>query len=220
MPAPSYNGQFATDANFAADGDSWSGSPTKVDPGAGRKAEGFEPDTLPAEWLNWMLNNHGEWLVWLTSLTSGSKVIQISAVDAQWEGSDFTFSGVSGITAAAGGDPAIWDLSKHVPDGASITRVDVLTNPSAGTTEAEIWQVARNFTVPATPTATKVVGSSGATQNIAGMASSGAGTQTIGTGGSLTPLTVDKDAESWILRVTPASATDIIYGVRLSVTFP
>lgn len=80
MPAPATSPQFATDANFAADGDSWSGSPTKLDPGVGRRAEGFEPDTLPAEWLNYMINLHGEWIKWHEDelLGSATRTIRLS----------------------------------------------------------------------------------------------------------------------------------------------
>lgn len=46
---------WASDANFASPGKPWDGEPTKVEPDAGRKAEGFEPGyTIPADWLNWL----------------------------------------------------------------------------------------------------------------------------------------------------------------------
>lgn len=46
------------------DGDTWGGDSNKVDFGAGRRAEGFEPDLLPAEYLNWQLNLLGAWIDW------------------------------------------------------------------------------------------------------------------------------------------------------------
>ena len=56
---------FATAGTFPLDGDDWEGDPVRVDPSAPRRAEGFEPDTLPAEWLNHMLGTHGDWLDYL-----------------------------------------------------------------------------------------------------------------------------------------------------------
>lgn len=65
MPAPTDSPLFATASTFTADGDTWGSSPNRVDPGAGRIAEGFEPTRLPAEWLNWILHTHGSWSAWL-----------------------------------------------------------------------------------------------------------------------------------------------------------
>lgn len=80
MPPPVISPRFATDTNFAADGDSWSGAATKLDPGAGRRAEGYEPDTLPAEWINFMTNLHGEWIKYLDDelLGSAARTIRLS----------------------------------------------------------------------------------------------------------------------------------------------
>jgi len=87
MAAPAVAPTFATDANYPADGDPWASDPTKVDPGSSRRAEGFEPDVLPAEWLNYMLNNHGAWLSYLAGLRGGVTAIDLTApasVDATW----------------------------------------------------------------------------------------------------------------------------------------
>jgi hypothetical protein len=55
---------WATDANFDSPGKPWDGSPTKTEPGSGRKAEGFEPGyTIPADWLNWLDDNRRARLV-------------------------------------------------------------------------------------------------------------------------------------------------------------
>lgn len=48
---------FANDANFSTGTNI--GDPTKVAPSSARIAEGFTPDQLPAEWLNWVLNYLG-----------------------------------------------------------------------------------------------------------------------------------------------------------------
>ncbi|AKF08677.1 hypothetical protein DB32_005826 [Sandaracinus amylolyticus] len=48
------------------DGDPHGGTPTRVDPGAPRRTEGFEPgQVLDAEALNFVFGNHGDWLAWL-----------------------------------------------------------------------------------------------------------------------------------------------------------
>lgn len=47
---------FATDPNFPAGSDPWSGTPTRVAPSAGQLAAGFAPATqVPAQHLNWIL---------------------------------------------------------------------------------------------------------------------------------------------------------------------
>lgn len=54
---------WSSDVNFPAGADSWNATPTKVDPGAAQVAAGHEPEDMPpAQWLNWLLNNHGQWL--------------------------------------------------------------------------------------------------------------------------------------------------------------
>jgi hypothetical protein len=48
---------WASDTNYSAGADPWSGTATKVDPGSGRFAQGWRPsDTLPAQHLNYHLN--------------------------------------------------------------------------------------------------------------------------------------------------------------------
>ena len=65
MPAPTDSPEFATDAAYASDGDAWSGTPPRVDPGVAIREEGFEPGILPAEWLNHVLGVHGDWITYL-----------------------------------------------------------------------------------------------------------------------------------------------------------
>lgn len=66
MSAPSDLPDWATDPNFPAGTDPWSGQPNKVMPSGGRIAEGFDPlERPPAEWFNWILNNHGAWIDFL-----------------------------------------------------------------------------------------------------------------------------------------------------------
>lgn len=70
MAAPNIDTRFAGNATYGGT-DPWSGDPTKVDPGTPRKAEGFVPDKLPAEWLNWLLNAIGAWIYWIAGRLGG-----------------------------------------------------------------------------------------------------------------------------------------------------
>lgn len=61
LPSP----QFATDVNYPAGGDPWSGQPNKVDP-ATLAQTGFIPATyLASEHVNYELGNHGDWINFL-----------------------------------------------------------------------------------------------------------------------------------------------------------
>jgi hypothetical protein len=56
MPFNAIN--WATDVNYPAGADTWSGTPTKVAPSAGVQADGFAPrDRPPAQWINWLFNS-------------------------------------------------------------------------------------------------------------------------------------------------------------------
>jgi len=69
MARPTDGPLFATDTNFAADGDPWSSTPTRVDPGASRTAEGYEPgNLLPAQWLNHRLGVQGDWASYFSTV--------------------------------------------------------------------------------------------------------------------------------------------------------
>lgn len=66
MPKPSTAFTWATDATFVAPGEDWDGEANKVAPTAGRRAEGYEPNMrVPADELNDILNDIGEWITWL-----------------------------------------------------------------------------------------------------------------------------------------------------------
>ena len=62
MTIPATSPLFATVGTYPIDGDAWEGDPVRVDPGASRRAEGWEPDTFPAEWANFMTGLHGDWI--------------------------------------------------------------------------------------------------------------------------------------------------------------
>lgn len=68
MARPTDAPDWATDVNFPAGGDPWSGQPNKVTPSAGEVQVGFEPKQRPpAEFHNYIWNNHGQWINYLSS---------------------------------------------------------------------------------------------------------------------------------------------------------
>lgn len=60
---------WATTTNYSAGSDPWSGNPTKSSPSGGVIAVGFTPQQyVPAQWMNYIMNNHGDWLKYLQFL--------------------------------------------------------------------------------------------------------------------------------------------------------
>lgn len=68
MPAPSTTLEWATDANYPAGSDAWSGTPTGVEPSSGEKGTGFVPaERPPAQFFNWFMHLAGLWVQWLAA---------------------------------------------------------------------------------------------------------------------------------------------------------
>lgn len=66
MGHPQANPEWATNATYSSPGDPWDGDPTKVEPPAGKTAEGWEPtEEPPAEFLNDWQNKVGQILDYL-----------------------------------------------------------------------------------------------------------------------------------------------------------
>ncbi len=60
MPQPQGSAEWAANANYASPGDPWDGNPTKVQPPAGKTAEGWEPtEEVAAQFLNDWQNRAG-----------------------------------------------------------------------------------------------------------------------------------------------------------------
>lgn len=67
MSRPSKSPTWATDANYSSGVDS--GTPTRVDPGAGYRGQGFLPnEEVPAPVVNHALGVHGDWLQYLADI--------------------------------------------------------------------------------------------------------------------------------------------------------
>lgn len=71
---------FATDTNYPAGSQPWSGMPTKVEPPAGTQVKGFEPRRRPpAQYLNWLLHTIYLWLLWLDGLWGADGTLTLDA---------------------------------------------------------------------------------------------------------------------------------------------
>ncbi len=72
MSRPADAPEWASDVNYGAGADPWSATPTKVEPTDGEKDAGATPLTgFGAQQLNWLLNNHANFLNYLESCIFG-----------------------------------------------------------------------------------------------------------------------------------------------------
>jgi hypothetical protein len=108
MARPRILPSWATDANFTATEitDPHHGTPTKVEPSAGQKANGFEPRyRVPAQIINWVIANLTEWLGyfapvplanWTTrQADAGSSPTSVTAVASRaWAGERDAFMAI------------------------------------------------------------------------------------------------------------------------------
>lgn len=71
MSRPSNLPDWATGANYSAG--LYPGQANRATPPAGNVTEGFNPGNgIPAEWLNWLFNNHGQWIDYHDAAIVGS----------------------------------------------------------------------------------------------------------------------------------------------------
>lgn len=224
MPAPAISSAFATAAAFTVDGDTWGGDPTKVDPGAARRAEGFEPDTLPAEWLNFQLGLLGDWDTWLEAERARlASYIGGSAGSSEWAYPSAR-ARVSMIPLAQAMGPATeWDWSPGgvphwrsnaavstlragivLPTGSTITKVEAIVDPfDASNTirchlKGRIWSA--GYSTLTAVTHAGVAGGGGASrQNIS--ATPGAAPTVVGA------------TDEWYIEVVSTVSGDIVEGL-------
>lgn len=141
MAKPTDSETFATDATFAADGDAWSGDPVRVDPGVARRDEGFEPDLLPAEWINHEIGVHGDHIEYIHDVLNATDIIpavartiivgplRLNHQSPDWDVEAVSRSNLIAVTASAF---ASMDLSRFVPTGATITLVRAMIFSGSG----------------------------------------------------------------------------------------
>jgi hypothetical protein len=234
MPAPTAIATIATNATYAADADPWSGDATKVDPGSTRIAEGFEPDLLPAPWLNFVLNAVTAWINYLKTYfnttseefvypTTKTRRLVISANQAL-------------AVAASGGTPdwypnvssnvpaliprlaaAVATFPVVIPSGSTITAVEVLVRSSAVRTGSNRWTV-RAFEMSA-PWSTPAAAT--ATQQGSTTEGGGAIGYAVISVGSLTPFLRLAEYTAHVIVSGPTgslAATDELIALRVTFT--
>ena len=178
MAKPTDSELWATDANYAADGDSWSSTPTRVDPGATRRAEGAEPDTFPAQWFNHEVGVHGDHIDYIHGILEADGTESLPAVTRTIIFHPSIFRGFTKTTggnlpvAAVAGAGSGWRLSLDITDnailmcplngllpfGASVTDIDLLINPGTHTVGGRfsVHAVQPDFSTPAIGSHTEV----------------------------------------------------------------
>lgn len=149
MPKPASVPTWATDASYDDPGEDWDTEPTKIDPGAGKRATGWLPtEVLPADMHNHEMNLLGQWAGWLDDLfdedgehsfQTGSPPLRSIVVSPRgnlFEGEwDYEFDiGLTGglaffsdINSARFG---MW-LENVLPNGATLQSVSALVRPGA-----------------------------------------------------------------------------------------
>lgn len=142
MAKPTPSAAFATDANYTSDGDAWGGTATKVQPSAARQAEGAEPDTFAAQWFNYMMNAHGQWIEWMEDILDASDDILLDSRQLVIDPHRFMAHGAAGVEwyptnptgfyqSQANDGECFLALGRILPHGATLTRVEALVAPGA-----------------------------------------------------------------------------------------
>lgn len=121
---PEGSAEWAENAAFASPGDAWDTDPTKVEPPAGKIAEGWEPtEEPPAEFLNWWQNKVGVLLDYLRlAHVKGWRASEVVGVDLFCAGYDpstgiFVVSGdTADVTTYRSGDAGeTWTIATTPP---------------------------------------------------------------------------------------------------------
>ena len=176
MAEPTTLPSFSTTATYTAPGETWDGDATKVDPGAPIRALGFEPDLLPAPWLNFILALWGDWLTWFRSWHRSSDEEFIYPTTKYRY---LTIEACKGFPASAAGvldweqntagaapvliprvNAAVAIVPVDIPSGSSITNIEVLVQSSGARVTPNGWMVAvysqsEPWAIPAAPTTTQ-----------------------------------------------------------------
>lgn len=234
MAEPTTLPSFSTTATYTAPGEPWDGDQTKVDPGAPIRALGFEPDLLPAPWLNFIIALWGDWLTWFRSWHRSSdeefiypstktRKRTIDASDAIYSAdgagaTDWYLSHSSGVPYLVPRvDAGTAYLPIDVPSGSTISAVEVLVQSSGARSTPNGWIVkvyeqSEPWSSPGAATATQ----QGSTTE--GGLSSGHAVITVG---SLTPFIRVNEYTATIQITGPTGAlgsTDQLIAARVTFT--
>lgn len=234
MAEPATLPDFSSTATYTAPGEPWDGDSTKVDPGAPIRALGFEPDLLPAPWLNYMLNLFGAWLSWFRSWhrSSDEEFIYPTTKTRKRTILPTAFGTVAAAGASTqwfpttiGNSPVILPLTDgakmwipiDLPSGCTISAVEAIVRSSTARSSPNGWIVkafeqSENWTTPAAPTTTQ----QGASEE--GGLASGYSKISIS---SITPWIVVNEYTAHVEVTAPTgslASTDALVAIRVTFT--
>lgn len=142
MSRPTISPSFATASTFPAGASPWSGQPPRVDPSAGVRTQGLTPQTdLPAEYLNFLIGIHGDWINYLDVEATGvvGGTISVAALQVDGAGGATVSNNNPGHICFSGTTPTVAaDVGAGTSPTISITGSDVRGKLSltAGTSPA------------------------------------------------------------------------------------
>lgn len=178
MPArPPTVPTWATDANYPAGSEVWSGTATRVEPNAAQKGTGLVPATRPpAQFLNWIKGLLTDWVAYFAAIIDSNEehTYQTPKTRTIWiPGGDFQPASLDVVGAATdeqwsidqNGDPyrrsrenlgvCVYTVSRELPSGGVLTRVDVLVDPGAARGGGlRLTAYVDSYDFPTPPTAT------------------------------------------------------------------
>ena len=172
MAKPSTTPSWGTDTNFATGTES--GTPVKVEPSSGYKAQGFIPGGYAVSpYLNWFMNLVFQWCTYLDGLNTDA---QFLALTWAWTAAHtFTPGSGTNVTAVTG---TARGTGYGLLGQASNTSASVGVQGEGGTTDSYGGAFVGSGTA---------AGVSGRTKNAAGTANLGTGPGVRGTGGTTGP---------------------------------
>lgn len=235
-PRPAVPNPFATGPNYPAGADPWSGTPVRVEPGAGDRATGLIPGTRPpAQWLNFDLGLGFDWDVYLANIIDTNEEHTYSTAKAR-----VVTLGLGGAMPSNDADPDCWTylggttprwqthavdagslvlpLDPYLRTGQTVTGFQAAVKPGAARAgaarmSASLVYMVTDYAVPANnPVAGSVV-----TQIFDDTT---ANKQTL-TSGAL-GMVIDRSLIEYFLVIkggnTSNAFPDTLYGIHLSIT--
>lgn len=232
MPTrPTDTPEWASDANFPAGGDPWSGTPTRVEPDPTELGTGNVPETRPpAQHHNWIKGLLADWVAYFAAIidaneehtyqTPKARIIVVPFLvpehnaggTLRWSYNDLFQAG--GLLDTSTG--AI-DIGRRMPNGAVLTRVDALVLPAAArATQAnrmrlQVLKRTIDWTTPSIPADTQV-GSDAFDDGNAAL-------QVITLSGLSETVSSEEEIRAHI-RVGTTTAGDDVYALRIHFNDP